>query len=341
MKIVDLRSDTLTRPDEAMREVMARAEVGDDVFHEDPSVNRLQDLAAEMTGKEAALFVPSGSMGNLASLLAQTERGDEIYLGNQDHIFKYEAASAALVGGIQPHIFPNRPDGTLDLDEVEAAQRTDDAHQPRSRLIVMESTHNRCAGTPLPLEYMAAVRELADRCGLAVHLDGARIFNAAVALGRPVAELCAFADSLTFCLSKGLTAPVGSVICGSKDIVFRAYRARKMLGGGMRQAGIIAAAGVYALENRVERLAEDHKNARRLAEGLAALPGLTVDPVPSNMVYIELQGDRDVKDFLAAMDRRGVRFFNLSGRRFRLVTHFHVSSEDVDAAIAEFAAELN
>jgi len=342
MPIVDLRSDTVTLPDETMREVIARAEVGDDVFGEDPSVNRLQAMAAEITGKEAGLFVPSGSMGNLTSLLAQCERGDEIYLGQQDHIFMYEAGSSAVVGGLLPRIFPNREDGTLDLDEVEAAQRSDDAHQPRSRLISMENTHNRCSGSPLPPGYMASVRELADRHGLRVHLDGARVFNAALALGVSVADLCSYADSVTFCLSKGLGAPVGSVVCGSREFIHRAHRARKMLGGGMRQAGLLAAAGIYALENRVERLAEDHANARGLAEGLSSIPGIDckAELYKTNIVYFELEGDRDPDAFVEAMAERGVLFFKLWARRFRLVTHFGVEAVDIEEALAAFREEL-
>jgi len=342
MHLIDLRSDTVTLPDEAMREAIARAEVGDDVFHEDPTVNRLQEMSAEITGKEAGLFVPSGSMGNLASLLAHTERGDEIYLGQQDHIFMYEAASAVVVGGIQPHIFFNREDGSLDLAELAAAQRSSDYHQPRSRLISMESTHNRCGGSPLPVEYMAGVRELADDRGLLVHLDGARIFNAALALGRSVAELCSHTDSVTFCLSKGLGAPVGSVICGSRDFIHRAFRARKMLGGGMRQVGHLAAAGIFALENRVDRLAEDHANAKRLAEGLAGIPGIDCRPelCPTNLVYFELTGERDPDEFVVAMRKRGVLFFKLWAKRFRLVTHFGVSADDIEIALEMLEAEL-
>ncbi len=342
MRFVDLRSDTVTVADEAMREVIARAEVGDDVFHEDPTVNRLQEMSAEITGKEAGLFVPSGSMGNLICLMVHTEKGDEIYLGRQDHIFMYEAASASVVAGVQHRIFENREDGTLDLDEVAFAQRTDDAHQPRSRLISMENTHNRCSGSPLPLEYMASVREFASERGLAVHLDGARVFNAALSLGTSVAEVCSYADSVTFCLSKGLGAPVGSVVCGSKEFIYHAHRARKLLGGGMRQAGHLAAAGIFALENRVERLAEDHANAKRLAEGLAAFEGIDIDPAlyKSNIVYFELRGDRNPRDFVKAMAKRGVRFFNLWAKRFRLVTHFGVTAEDVEFALGEFEKEL-
>jgi threonine aldolase len=341
MRIVDLRSDTVTLPDEAMREVIARAEVGDDVFGEDPSINRLQELSAEITGKEAGLFVPSGSMGNLVCLLAHCERGDEIYLGQQDHIFMYEAASAAVVGGIQHRIFSNREDGTIDLDEVAAAQRSDDAHQPRSRLISVENTHNRCAGSPLSLDYMAAVRDFADQRELRVHLDGARIFNAALALDCSVAELCSYADSMTFCLSKGLGAPVGSVICASKDFIYKAHRARKMLGGGMRQAGLLAAAGTFALENRVDRLAEDHANAKRLAEGISEIPGIDckADLYKSNLVYFELEGDRDPDAFVTSMAERGVRFFKLWAKRFRLVTHFGIEAEDIEFALDAFRRE--
>ena len=272
MKIIDLRSDTITRPTLAMRLAMANAVVGDDVLGDDPTVQRLEALAAARLGKEAALFVASGHMGNLVSLLTHCGRGDEIIVGDQAHIFYYEQGSAAVVGGIHPRTVPNQTDGTLALDQIEAAIRGDNVHFPRTRLICLENTHNRCGGPALPAAYVQAVGALARRYGLKLHVDGARVFNAAAALGVEVRELAADADSVSFCLSKGLAAPIGSVVCGSAAFIQQARRNRKLLGGGMRQAGVIAAAGIVALEQMVERLGDDHANAQRLAAGLSQIP---------------------------------------------------------------------
>ena len=310
MRVVDLRSDTITRPTAAMRRAMAEAEVGDDVFGEDPTVNRLEEMAAERMGKEGALFVASGTMGNLVSLLAQCGRGDEVIVGDQAHTLLYEQGGMAALGGIQPRAVTNQPDGTLDLAQVEGAIRTDNIHFPRTRLIALENTHNRCGGSPLTMEYMQAVCALARRYGLKVHVDGARIFNAAVALRVPVSALVADADSLTFCLSKGLAAPVGSVICGRRDFIAEARRARKVVGGGMRQAGVLAAAGVVALTQMVDRLAEDHANARRLADGLVGVPGVTVEPerVKTNIVYLGVTRERmAAADLSERLGAEGVR----------------------------------
>jgi threonine aldolase len=337
--IVDLRSDTLTRPTPAMRAAMAAAEVGDDVFGEDPTVNRLERQAAETMGKAAGLFMPSGTMGNLAALLAHCGRGDEAIVGDEAHTFYYEAGGMAALGGIQPRTLPNRPDGTLDITAVEAAIRTPNVHFPVTRLICLENTHNRCGGAVLDAAYMRAVRAVADAHGLAVHLDGARIFNAAVALGVPVSALAADADSVTFCLSKGLAAPVGSVLCGTPAFIDTARRARKQLGGGMRQAGVLAAAGLVALDTMVDRLADDHANARRLAEGLAGLRGVTPAPDAgrTNIVVAALdRADIDVDALVERMAGEGVRFFGVGGNRFRLVTHWEVTADDVERALAAF-----
>ena len=277
MRIVDLRSDTVTLPSDPMREAMFHAELGDDVFGEDPTVNRLEQMAAERVGKEAALLVVSGTMGNLASILTHCRRGEEAILGDRAHTFIYEAGGISALGGIHPHTVPNQPDGTLRLEDIEAAIRPDNVHFPRTRLICLENTHNRCYGAPLSPEYMAAVGQLARRHNLAIHLDGARIFNAAAALGVDVRELTRHVDSLSFCLSKGLAAPVGSVICASKTFIAEARRARKVLGGGMRQAGVLAAAGIVALDTMIDRLREDHDNAMRLARGIARIDGLSLD----------------------------------------------------------------
>jgi threonine aldolase len=276
--VIDLRSDTVTQPTPAMREAMARAEVGDDVFGEDPTVKRLEAMAAELMGKEAAVFVASGTMGNLTSLLALCERGDEAIVGSESHILHYEVAGAAGVGSIQLRPVANDTHGRLDLEAMAATIRGRNIHYPRTAAVCLENTHNRCGGAVLTAEEIASVAELAHRHGAAVHLDGARVFNAAVALGVPAAELTAEVDTVTFCLSKGLAAPVGSLVCASAELVARARKARKMLGGGMRQAGVIAAAGVVALETMVERLAEDHEHARLLADGLAQVPGVRIDP---------------------------------------------------------------
>jgi threonine aldolase len=344
MDIVDLRSDTVTQPTEEMRAAMARAEVGDDVYGEDPTVNRLQEMAAGLMGKEAALFVPSGTMGNLAAILAHCARGDEMILGDRAHTFLFEAGGAAALGGIQPHTLPNQADGTLDLDDIEAAIRPDDPHYPISRLISLENTHNRCGGVVLRVDYTRAVGEIAHRHGLRLHLDGARIFNAATALGVRAAALAAPADSVTFCLSKGLCAPVGSVLCGTKEFIQRARRMRKMLGGGMRQAGIIAAAGIVALEKMVDRLSEDHRRARTLAEGLSRVPGLLIetDPPQTNMVFLSLADwvPLSAEVMLRRLENQGIRAGLVEARRFRLVTHLGIDDAAIERAVAAFEAAL-
>jgi threonine aldolase len=343
MAIIDLRSDTITCPTAAMRTAMAAAEVGDDVFGEDPSVNRLEQLAAELMGKPAALFVASGTMGNLVSQLAHCRRGEEILLGDQSHVFVYEQGGSAALGGLHPHILPNAGDGTIALDTLEAAIRPDDVHFPRTGLILLENTHNRCGGRVLPCDYVIAVGELAHRHGLKLHIDGARIFNAAVALNRSPAELVAPADSVTFCLSKALGAPVGSVVCGDRAFIDEARRMRKRLGGGMRQAGVLAAAGIVALEEMVPRLAQDHQNARRLAAGLAAIKGLTVDlaAVETNLVYIEVT--RSWLSAPALVERlaaKGLRVLAVGRESIRVVPTYHVSAKEIDTAIGIFRQSL-
>jgi threonine aldolase len=335
-KIVDLRSDTVTLPTPAMRRAMAEAELGDDVFGEDPTINRLEALAAARLGKEAALFVPSGTMANLTSLLTHCGRGDEAIMGDSAHTFLFEAGGSAAVGGIHPRTVPNQPDGTLDLGDVEAAIRAENVHYPHTRLVCLENTHNRCGGAVLTPEYMAAVRALANRYGLAVHLDGARLLNAAVALGVAPAVVARDADSVSFCLSKGLAAPVGSLVCGTAAFVAGTRRHRKLLGGGMRQAGVLAAAGIVALETMVDRLAEDHAHARRLAEGLAALPGVLLDPgrVPTNIVIFELApGAPSPAEFAARLAARGAKIGPIGGRKLRAVTHYGIDAVDIDAAL--------
>ena len=343
MKVVDLRSDTLTRPTAEMSRAMAEADVGDDVFGEDPTVNKLEELAADRMGKEAALFVASGTMGNLVSLLAHCGRGEEIILGSFAHTFYFEQGGSAAVGGIHPRTLPNQPDGTLLLADIEGAIRTDNVHFPRTRLIVLENTHNLCGGYPLDIAYMQAVGDIARRHSLKIHVDGARFFNAAVALDVPAAELAADADSLSFCLSKGLGAPVGSVVCGSREFISEARRARKILGGGMRQAGVLAAAGIVALNEMVDRLADDHANARKLAEGLAQMPGVLVDPeqICTNIVYFEVdRQDMTVEEVVKRLDESGARMLPVGPGRIRAVTHYHISSEDIDYVLGVFGKVL-
>jgi len=342
MGLIDLRSDTVTVPTPEMREAMAKAPVGDDVYGDDPTVNRLQALAAERTGKEAGLFVPSGTMGNLASLLAHCGRGDEAIMGDKAHTFQHEQGGLAALGGIVPHTIPNQPDGTLRLADIEAAIRPDDSHAPVTRLVCLENTHNACNGTPLPPDYVREVADLARSRGLKVHVDGARIFNAATALNVEVQELVADVDSVTFCLSKGLSAPVGAMICGDADFIARAHRARKVLGGGMRQAGIIAAAGILPIEKMSLRLGEDHARARRLAKAFAALPEVEVGPVHTNIFYFSVTEacPLDGAALSSALQAQGVLLPNRGPRAFRLVTHVWITDEDVETVIGAMTRAL-
>ncbi len=330
--IIDLRSDTVTHPTPAMRDAMANAEVGDDVFGEDPTVGRLETMAAELMGKDAAVFVPSGTMGNLASLLAHCQRGDEAIVGSEAHVLHYEGGGAAALGAIGLRTVPNDSHGMLDLDALEATIRGKNIHFPHSALVCLENTHNRCNGGVLTLEETAEVARLAHRHNLAVHLDGARIFNAAVALGVPASALTADVDSVTFCFSKGLSAPVGSVICGTSEFIARARKARKMLGGGMRQAGVIAAAAIVALETMVERLAEDHEHARLLADGLAQTPGVHLDPanVQSNIVIFDVD---DGVAFQRRLRELGVLTTAFGPSRLRMVPHYGITRQDIYDAL--------
>ena len=336
MKAVDLRSDTVTLPTPAMREAIYNAELGDDVFSEDPTTIRLEKMAAERMGKEAAMLVVSGTMGNLICILTHCRRADEVILGDRSHTFLYEAGGMSALGGIHPHTITNQPDGTMRLEEIEAAIRGDNVHFPRTRLICLENTHNRCSGAALTTDYMKEVNALAKKHNLMVHLDGARIFNAAVALKVDVKELTCFADSVSFCLSKGLSAPVGSMICGTKWFVAEARRNRKVLGGGMRQCGIIAAAGITALEGMVDRIADDHANARRLAQGIANIPGLSIEPerVQTNIIYFDMVSQQIKADELVSqLGDKGIKILKLGPSRFRAVTHYGIDSEDIDFTI--------
>jgi len=336
---VDLRSDTVTQPTRSMRRAMAEAEVGDDVFGEDPTVIQLEEMAAERIGTEAALFVASGTMANIVCQLAHCQRGDEMILGDQAHMFFYEQGGSSALGGIHPRPVPNLPDGRLSEKAIESAIRTDDVHFPVTRLIALENTHNRCSGNPLPLEYMHAMGALARRNGLKLHVDGARIFNAAVSLGVGAHDLTADADSISFCLSKGLCAPVGSLVCGSREFIYRARRMRKLLGGGMRQAGVLAAAGIVALEEMVDRLAEDHDNARYLAESLADMSGLRLDPdlVRTNIVFMDTGAETPAGVMVGALEQEGVRVLPVGPHRIRAVTHHPIRREDIDRTIDAFS----
>jgi len=336
-RAIELRSDTFTLPTPAMREAMATCALGDDVFGEDPTVQRLQEMTASLLGKEAALFVCSGTMGNLAAMLAHCGRGDEVICGDQAHVFYYEQGGMAALGGIQPRPLVNQPDGTLRLEEIEYAIRGDDSHFPVTRAVALENTHNRMGGAVLTPDYTAQVAALVDGRGLRLHLDGARLFNAAAALGLPVRELALGTDSVTVCLSKGLGAPAGSVLAGGREFIRRAHRARKVLGGGMRQAGVLAAAGIVALEQMVERLSEDHANARLLAEGLAQTPGLRVDlpGVRTNIVYFDVAADApfDAAALCRRLGAEGVRMLNTGLRRLRAVTHANVTRAEILMAL--------
>jgi threonine aldolase len=343
LRIIDLRSDTITKPTDAMRQAMANARVGDDVLGDDPTVRELEALAAEKMNKEAALFVASGTMGNLVCQMVHCRRGDEMILGSESHVFYYEQGGSAAIGSIHPRTVPNLPDGTMALEDIQAAIRPDNIHFPVSRLIVIENTHNRCKGAPIGLDYMDSVRNLADRCGVKIHVDGARIFNAAQALGCTAADLVRHADSVTFCLSKGLAAPVGSVVCGDMEFIRQARRVRKVLGGGMRQVGVLAAAGIVALTDMVARLADDHANAARLAQGLARISGIAIDPlrVKTNIVHFDIEHPgimaADLVDRLATA---GVHVLASGPRQIRAVTQYHVASNDIDDALAIFDRTL-
>jgi threonine aldolase len=341
--MIDLRSDTVTLPTPAMREAMARAEVGDDVYGEDPTVNRLEELAAARLGKEAAVYVPSGTMANTCSVITHCQRGEQVVLGDHAHILLYEAGGASSFGSLVFRTVPNRDDGSLDPAQVEAAMTAETMHTPGTKLLCLENTQNDCGGRVVQLSVMRQLAEIAHRHGAAVHLDGARIFNAALALGVPASEVAAMADSVMFCLSKGLSAPVGSVLCGSKGFIERARRTRKQLGGGMRQAGIIAAAGIVALEQMVDRLAEDHENAQKLARGLMEIRGMHADPatVESNMVFFSLRHSDgtplDVEPFVRAAREAGVRVGGMGPGRIRAVTHYGITAQDIDTTLGVFS----
>jgi len=340
MEYIDLRSDTVTKPTPEMREAMAEAEVGDDVYMDDPTVNKLQEKAAEMLDKEDSLFVPSGTMGNLLALLVHCQRGDEVIVGDKSHIYMNEAGGMAALGGIHPRPIINQVDGTLALNDILASIQTEDVHHTITRLICLENTQNACGGVVLSTEYVRAVGKIARENNLSLHIDGARIFNAAASLNVSVKELVEPADSVMFCLSKGLAAPVGSMLVGTKIFIKRARHLRKMLGGGMRQVGVLAAAGLISLEKMTGRLGQDHARAKILFEGLKQVQGLKLDASPSsNMVYFDLLDEvkLSVNQIVEEMKKRGVLVDWAGPRRFRLVTHYWVNDAGVQKTLKAFA----
>ena len=334
MGVIDLRSDTVSQPSPEMRRAMATAEVGDDVFGEDPTMNRLEALAAEMLGKEAAVFVTSGTQGNLVSILAHCQRGDEVIVGDKSHIYRAEAGGASALGGVAYHPVATDERGMLDPEEIAAAIHPNNIHYAPTRMIALENTHNAAGGTALTPEDTKAVADVAREHEVALHIDGARLFNAAVYLETPVAELAKDADTVTFCLSKGLSGPVGSLVCGSHEFVEQARRWRKTLGAAMRQVGVLAAAGIVALETMVDRLAEDHANARRLAQGLSEIPGIEIDPeaFQTNLVFLEISDGR-ATEVARRLLQRGIKVSDRGGSMWRLATHYGITAADIDLVL--------
>jgi threonine aldolase len=340
---IDLRSDTVTLPSPTMRNAIAHAELGDDVYGEDPTVNRLQDLAAALTGKEAALFVPSGTMGNLIAIMTHAGRGQAVIVGDQSHIYHYEAGGASVLGGSPMCVVPNMQDGMLDIEKVKANIADEsDSHVAPTALICIENTQNRCGGTILNTAQVEAISTLAHTNSVRIHMDGARIFNAATALNIPVSTLTKSVDSLMFCLSKGLSAPVGSMLVGNKEFIRQAHRRRKMLGGGMRQAGVLAAAGIVALEEMVDRLTEDHQHCKLLAQGLADFPQVTIDPerVVTNILIFSLHDEQhkrltesEIVLFLAKAREQGVLLSHMGGGSIRAVTHYGIEQQHITTAL--------
>lgn len=331
---IDLRSDTVTRPTPAMRQAMADAIVGDDQVGEDPTINELERRSAEVMGKEAAVFMPSGIMGNLTSILAHANRGDEIIIGDESHILWYEAAGAASVGGVTPRTIATADDGTLPLDKVSATIRTPGPGYPPTAAIAIENTHNRKGGTVLPQSYLAELASFAKQHGLPVHMDGARIFNAAAYLGIPVSDIAHFADTVQFCFSKGLAAPVGSMVVGTAEMMEKVRYQRKLLGGAMRQSGVLAAAALVSLDEMVDRLPEDHRRARAIAESIAEYPAydINLDSVQTNLVIFKPRGDQD--SFIAALKEKGVLASSMGANGVRMVTHYEITDEHIDQTIS-------
>jgi threonine aldolase len=342
-ELVDLRSDTVTKPSPGMRQAMAEAEVGDDVYHEDPSVNRLEEMVADLYGKEAALYVASGTMANQVAIRAQTHHGDEIIMERTSHPFNSEAGALAALAGVQVNLLDGKR-GIMEVEQIKAAVRAPNVHHAPTALICLENTHNRGGGSIWPLENIRTIRQFACSAGVPMHLDGARLLNACVATGLSPRDYAQYFDSCTLCLSKGLGAPVGSLVIGSKEFIARAHRFRKQFGGGMRQAGILAAAGIYAFEHNVERLAEDHLNAKRLARGIAAIDGLEIDvnSVETNIIFFQVrQSGLTVPQLLARLKDDGVLMGDTGATGIRAVTHLNVSKEGIDRAIEVLRKAVN
>ena len=339
MHTIDLRSDTVTLPTKEMREAISNAELGDDVFQEDPTINNLEKLAAKKFNKEAAIFLPSGTMANLVAVLTHCNRGDEVILGDESHTFLYEAGGISSFGGVHSRQLKNHNDGTIHLNDIKNAIRKKDVHFPPSRLICLENTHNRCFGMPLEINYVNEVADIAKNNDMYVHIDGARIFNAAVATGSTVADLTKNVDTVSFCPSKGLSAPSGSLLCGNKKFIYKARFNRKALGGGMRQAGILAAAGIVAIDNMSSKIIEDHRNAKALADGIAKIDGIIIETekIKTNIIYFKLDHPKVNSELLLdIMNKKNIRFFELGPNWFRLVTHSGISKENIDYVISEF-----
>jgi len=334
MRTIDFRSDTQTLPSPNMLKAIQTAKLGDDVTHEDPTVNDLEKFGAELLGKEASVLVSSGTMGNLIGVLIHCNRGEEVIAGAMSHICRGEAGGVSVLGGVAIQPINTAPDGTLPIEDIESAIKPDDYHFPITKLISVENTHNATGGKPLTASYMNKIKSLAQKHNLKTHVDGARLFNAAIALETPVKELVRDAETVSICLSKGLSAPVGSLLCGSEEDIVKARRIRKMLGGGMRQAGIIAAAGKIALTEMVERLAEDHSNARKLALGLAEINGIEIEPeeLPTNLVFFKVPEGRS-KEFATKLEEKGIKVGEREDSRWRLVTHYGITSDDIDYSL--------
>ena len=339
MYTIDLRSDTVTLPTNEMLEAISRAELGDDVFQEDPTVNDLEHLAAKTFNKESAIFLPSGTMANLVAVLTHCQRGDEVILGDQSHTFLYEAGGISSFGGVHSRQIKNHDDGTISLEDIKLSIRKKDVHFPPSRLVCLENTHNRCFGMPLDVDYINSVSEIVKNNSIKLHVDGARIFNAATALNKSVAELTSEVDTVSFCLSKGLSAPSGSLLCGKKEFIERARFNRKALGGGMRQSGILAAAGIIALDEMPKKIINDHQNANTLAKGLNAINGISIDleKVKTNIIYFKLDHSKiDSVTLINSMLKKNIKFFELGPNWFRLVTHSGISKEDIEHVLMQF-----
>ncbi len=343
--MIDLRSDTVTLPSLGMKKFMFEASLGDDVYGEDPSVNLLENKISKLFGKEDSLFVPSGTMANLIAVLSHCQRGDEILLGNQSHIFKYEAGGTSVLGGIHSHQLHNNDDGTIDINNIlSAINNINDTHYARTRLLCLENTHNRCYGTAIDSKYFSDVKNVLDKYNIGIHIDGARIFNASIALGQSVDRLVKHADSISCCLSKGLSCPSGSLVIGNTNFIKRARRLRKMLGGGMRQAGILAAAGIYAIDNMVGRLAEDHNNAKELALYLSDISCIDIDitKVSTNLIFFRLENDKfSPEQFLDKLLEHNIKIDYKGNKIFRIATHAGVANNDIEKVIKQFKLILN